>query len=492
MAKTKDTSPVILAGAGIGSEKNITLAVLEALRGADAIVYDRLINPHILDDFQNRELIYVGKAASRHAMKQDEINATLVRLHREGKSVVRLKGGDPYVFGRGSEEALYLKEHGVPFEVLPGLTSGVAVLNTAGIPATHRNMATSVSFITGHLAEDAQASYAIYGKLKGTLVFYMGLGRLGEIAQGLMEGGMDPKTPIAVIMDGGWNSQRSMDATLDTVVEKIEPLNFSSPALIVVGDVISLREELNFFENRPLFGKTIVITRPRHQASRLQELLSQEGAEVVSLPTIAIEAVGGEALRTAMADFNYSHLLFTSVNGVDLFFREFFKEHDIRELAGVKICVIGKKTKERVEKLHLQVDAYPETYVGEAFVEAVAATIEEGSEARLFFPHAEGTRKKLLDALKQLGDLTQVVVYRSVAPREPAALPQNFDAAVFTSSSTVKNFIELYGREALEGREIFSIGSITTDSLISLGFTEVHQSKEATIESIVEKIRSTL
>lgn len=481
------TEKVILAGAGIGSRDNLTIAVDKALKEAHVIIYDRLLNQDIIAPYLGKkEMYYVGKAASDHTLSQDEINDLIVKRAKEGKKVVRLKGGDPYIFGRGSEEALFLKDNGLDFEVLPGVTSGVVCLNTAGIPATHRNLATSVSFITGHRSQGTESTFHQYAKLDGTLVFYMGLNNLDLISKELIEGGMDPKKPIAVIMRGGTNNQRTFTSTLDSIVEEIEGKGFGSPALIVVGETVGLRKDLNYFEEKPLFGKEIAITRPPHQASKLKKLLETKGAYVHSLPTISIEPINREALEEAIENFDYSHLLFTSANSVAIFFKVFLAKHDIRDLGQAKIVVIGQKTKQMVEKHHLKVDHFPKTFVGEDFIKAVESTID--GPAKLLFPHSNISRKTILEGLGALGDLTEIPVYETKAPNEPVDLPENLDALVFTSSSTVKNFVDLYGKEALENKKIFSIGKITSNTITELGLEVYQESKEATIESLVDAL----
>lgn len=479
---------VILAGAGIGNKKNITLAAHEALEKADVIIYDRLLNQEIIQPYLGKkETYYVGKAASNHTLTQEQINELIVKRAHEGKKVVRLKGGDPYIFGRGSEEALFLKENGLDFEVLPGVTSGVVCLNTAGIPATHRNLSTSISFITGHHSKGSESNFHQYAKLEGTLVFYMGLNNLEMITRDLIEGGMDPNKSIAVIMNGAGNNQKTFVSTVSKVVEEIQGKGFGSPSLIVIGDTIDLRKDLNHFENRPLFGKSIAITRPLHQSSKLAEKLEDQGALVYKIPTISIEPIQLDQLEKDLEEFDYTHLLFTSANSVSIFFQTFLKKHDIRDLGLVKIAAIGKKTKQMIEKYHLKVDIFPDTYVGEAFVEAVEKSID--GSAKLYFPHSNISRKKIIEGLDKLGDLRELSIYQTVKPKEIMELPENLDAILFTSSSTVKNFVEIYGKDPLEKIRLYSIGSITSETIKDLGLSLYKESKEATIDSLVEALK---
>lgn len=478
---------VILAGAGIGSKNNLTLAVDKALKEADVIIYDRLLNQDIVAPYlRSKEHYYVGKKASDHTLTQEQINDLIVKRAREGKKVVRLKGGDPYIFGRGSEEALYLKEHGLDFEVLPGVTSGVVCLNTAGIPATHRGLSASVSFITGYRSRDGEEGFSKYAGLDGTLVFYMGLDNIHPIVRDLLKGGMDPHKSAAVIMNGAGNAQKVLTSTLENIEKDLEGKGFGSPSLIVVGDTVRLREELNYFERRPLFGKTIAITRAPHQALALADLLEERGACVCQLPAIEIEQINSEALEEDIRHFNYSHLLFTSANAVSIFFDAFFKTHDIRDLAGVKIAVIGKKTRELVEACHLKADICPRTFVGEAFAEEVKRSIT--GPARMYFPHSSLSRQSILRELAALGDLVERSVYRTVMPKGIQSLPEQLDGILFTSSSAVSNFVTLYGTEIPKNCKIYSIGKITSAAVRDCGLQVYREAGEATVEALVDAI----
>lgn len=283
---------VKIVGAGIGPADLITCRAKKALDTADVIIYDRLLNPSLLSPYlDTKELHYVGKAASNHHLSQDKINELIIEKAKKGNIVVRLKGGDPYIFGRGGEEAEFCVENGIPFEIIPGVTSGVVSLMYAGIPATHRDAATSISFITGHRKKGVAGDFKKYANLDGTLVFYMGLNNLSLIVNDLLEGGMSPSKPAAVIMNGAYPNQRVFTSTLDEIVEGIDGLGFQSPSLIVVGDVIRYRDILNFYEKKSLFGKNIVVTRARKQASKLVESLLSLGANVIEAPTIDRKSV---------------------------------------------------------------------------------------------------------------------------------------------------------------------------------------------------------
>ena len=478
---------VIIAGAGIGSAKNLTLAVKEALDEAEVIIYDRLLNSAILEDYQGKkELLYVGKKAGNHSMDQEEISQLMVERARAGKKVVRLKGGDPYIFGRGGEEVLYLREQGLDFEVLPGLSSGIVCLNTAGFPATHRDVATSVSFITGHRKKGVVGTFDQYAKLEGTLVFYMGLNSLEKIVSELIAGGMSPERPIAIIQNGAYNSQTTLFSTLEKILEEPELEQMGSPALIVVGEVINLREEMDYFTKRPLFGVSIGLTRALKQAGTVRDCLEALGAVTHVIPTIELSPCGDEELSSAVQE-NYSHIVLTSINAVNRFFEAFLAKRDIRDLANSKIAVVGRKTAEAVEKYHLKVDICPDVYQGEPLIEAIRPTVDEHS--KILFPHSAKTRSELISAMAELGELKEFAVYENQAPEEVVPLPEQLDYMLFTSSSTVENFVEIYGKDALMHSKIISIGEITSKSIKNLGLELYAQSPEATIDSLIETIK---
>ncbi|MDO5036981.1 MAG: uroporphyrinogen-III C-methyltransferase [Tissierellia bacterium] len=479
---------VIIAGAGIGSRKNLTLAVQEALEEADILVFDRLLNPELIQTYgKDKEVYYVGKKSGDHALPQDEINQLLVDQAKKGKKVVRLKGGDPYIFGRGSEEALYLKENGVPFEVLPGVTSGVVAPACAGIPATHRDLVTSVSFITGHRKKGVVGNFHEYAQLEGSLVFYMGVKNLPKIVGDLLEGGIDPKRPVAIIENGGYNNQRTITGQVENIVQIAEKEAIGSPALIIISETIGLRKDLNFFEDRPLFGKHVLITRALSQSRGLADQLEKEGALVHNLPTLDIQPKNEDLLLEKLEEKTYDYILFMSANAVDIFFKNYLKDHDIRDLYGSKIAVIGKKTQEVLETYHLRADLCPKVYVGEAFIDLLSHHLKPQDQVLL--PHSQISRPHIVQGIKDLAQVDEIIIYENHLPKDPAPLPEKRDYILFTSSSTVNHYLDLYGKESLDQVDILSIGDITSQTLLSHGLTVSKQSQEASIDSLVEALK---
>lgn len=481
---------VKITGAGIGPADMLTLRAKKALDDADVIVYDRLLNDEIIRPYlSTKETYYAGKTAGDHYLTQDEINDLILKKAKEGKTVVRLKGGDPYIFGRGGEEAIYLLENGVDFEVIPGITSGVLSLMYAGIPATFRDVATSISFITGHRSQGTETNFSQYADLEGTLVFYMGLKNLDQLTRDLIEAGMDKDRPAAVIMHGGYPDQKIQISTVENIYKDIQDKDFGSPSLIVIGEVINLRDQLNFYERLPLFSKKVLVTRARTQASTLSEKLGNLGAEVIQAPCIEIKESENPEFVEAIKNFKenkYTHLVIHSVNGGEIFFKEFLKYNDLRNLAGVKICSIGKMTSKLIRSYGLRPDIEPENFIGEDLLAAIEK--DQTEEKRFFLPHSNLTREELLEGYRGLGHLDSFVVYENTLPEEKVAFDK-VDYVLFTSSSTVENFINLYGRESLEGAKIVSIGDITSKAIKNLGLDLYGQSKEATIDSLIEFLK---
>src|ERR1700761_3118054 len=398
-----------LAGAGPGDIGLVTLKVKEVVQEAEVIVYDYLCNPEILSWAPaGVEIIYAGKKAGQHTLKQEEIDALLVEKTRAGKRVVRLKGGDPFLFGRGGEEAQALAAAGLRFEIIPGVTSAIAAPAYAGIPVTHRDHAAQLTIFTGHedpAKTESSLDFRQLASTPGTKVMLMGVERIGVITTRLIENGAAPTTPIALVRWGTTGRQQTLRGTLADIAGKVEATGFKAPAVAVIGGVVGLRDALNWFEARPLFGKRIVITRTRKQAGGLSTSLRQLGADVFELPTIRIEPPKellefGQLVQDA---HSYDWIVFTSPNGVNAFFEMFYKIFtDAREIGGARIAAIGPATAARVREFHLNVDLQPEEYVAEAVVKAFQkdSSIEN---QRILLARAEVARDVLPTELTKLG-----------------------------------------------------------------------------------------
>lgn len=494
---------VYLVGAGPGDPGLLTLRGREVLGLADVVVYDALISPRLLNYTpQWCERIYVGKRSSAHTLSQDEINRLLIEKASDSATVVRLKGGDPFVFGRGGEEALALVEAGIEFEVVPGVTAAVAGAAYAGIPVTHRLMASAVGFVTGHEADDKPDSALDWDALarwKGTLVFYMGVSNLPAITRNLVAHGRGPDTPAAVIHWGTTARQRVVTGTLSTLPELVAAAGLGAPALILVGEVVALRESLNWFERRPLFGRRIVVTRSRAQASDHAARLEALGAETIEAPAIRIEKPEDPApLAAAVRDLAaIDWIVFTSVNGVDAFFEALAAAGlDTRALAGRRVAAIGPTTAAQLARFGLRADLQPETFTGAAVAETLAAE-QNLSEVRILLPRADIAPKELADTLAARGAIVrEVVAYRTVpdlANRDAIAemlAGGEIDWLTFTSSSTVKNFIGAVGDDGVRASKarIASIGPTTSATLRDLGFTPTLEAASHTIPGLIDAI----
>lgn len=498
-----------LVGSGPGDPGLFTIKGKRLLEAADAVVYDRLAPESLLSYVPSRaEKIYVGKKPGEPSMSQDEINALLVRLGREGKDVVRLKGGDPYIFGRGGEEALELVEAGIPFEVVPGITSGVAAPAYAGIPVTHRRVSTSVAFITGHEDPTKDGQGVDWRKAANgadTLVLYMGIGRLREISTELTTAGKSPSTPVACVRWGTLPEQRTVTGTLADIADRVEEAGLKPPAVTVVGEVAALREDLNWFENRPLFGRRIVVTRARAQAGDLSRELEALGAEVVEFPTMVIRPPGDFApLDKAIRELDgYDWLVFTSVNGVEAFV-ERLGEHglDLRAVPrAARIAAIGPATAGSLRRAGLRVDVIPREYRAEALLEEVGGGSLEGK--RVLIPRAKVAREVLPESLREAGAVVDVPsAYESVPSDEGSeSLAARLEAGevdciTFTASSTVENFVRAFGEERARrlaaGASVACIGPITADTARGYGLEVAVEAGEYTIPGLIEVVRALL
>jgi uroporphyrinogen III methyltransferase/synthase len=492
---------VYLVGAGPGDPGLITVKGLACLQKADVVVYDRLVSPALLRQApQGCEMIDVGKSPKRHTLPQETINALLVKKSLAGKIVVRLKGGDPFLFGRGGEEAEALAEAGVPFEVVPGVTSAIAAPAYAGIPVTHRDQTSSFAVVTGHEDPTKADSSLDWHKLAtgvGTLVILMGVGNLPKIVAKLIEHGRDPRTPIAIVQEGTEARQKTVTGTLADIVERAREADIKPPAVTVVGEVAALREKLRWFDTKPLFGKRVLVTRSREQASALSERLRELGAEPLEYPVIEIAPPKDMTLLDdAIAKLStYDWLILTSANGVRaLVDRMSEKEMDIEDLSKPKIAAIGPATAQALQRHNLRVDYMPEVYLAEE----IATGIGNVAGQRILLPRVERAPKHLARALRAKGaTVDEVTAYRTLAVGAPDELKALFedgriDIVTFTSSSTVRNLVA--GLQGQQLPEIMSrclvacIGPVTARTAKRLGVPVDVVAKEHTIAGLVEAV----
>jgi uroporphyrinogen III methyltransferase/synthase len=492
---------VYLVGAGPGDAGLLTLRGADLLRRADVVVYDALVNQELLQLApKSAEIIYGGKRAKGPVVPQEDLNRLLIEKAREGKTVVRLKGGDPYVFGRGGEEAEELADANVPFEVVPGVSSFVAVPNYAGIPLTHRQFCSKITLITGHedpAKEESKIDWAQVAKTPGTKVIMMGTDRIGEIAKTLIGYGMSPQTPVALTQWGTTERQVSISAPLTEIGKAVIENKIGPPTVAVIGEVVDLRNKLNWFEKRPLFGKRVVVTRSREQAGKLSDQLHELGAEVIEAPAIKIEpTTKRQELVDAFLELNsYDWLVFTSANGVTQFFEYFFRQfHDMRDIGGARIAAVGPATANKLKDLHLQVDLMPEEAVGTAIAEEFAA-FESIENLKICLLRAEVASPELPNALEALGAIVDdIACYRTVPETEDpsgstARIEQEgADWLTFTSGSTVESFHQRFGLPALLKKfpqmKVASIGPETSKALSALKIKPI-EAREHTIDGLV-------
>jgi uroporphyrinogen III methyltransferase / synthase len=485
---------VYLVGAGPGDPGLMTARSLALIAAADVVFYDRLIPPGALDGArEDAELVYVGKQPGVPSVPQAEIGERLVAAAQAGKSVVRLKGGDPFVFGRGGEEGEALRAAGVEFEVVPGVTAGVAASAYAGIPVTHRDDASAVAFVTGH--EDPEKGetaldWEALARFPGTLVFYMGVKRLDENAAALIAGGRDPEEPAAAIERGTWPGQRTVSASLGTIAAAVAREQVKAPALIVVGAVAARREDLAWLERRPLHGRRVVVTRARAQASGLAATLRDLGAEVVELPAIRIEPRldSAEVKEAAAAIGVYELVCLTSPNGVRLLFEAIAAAGlDARALAGATVAAIGPGTARALAARGVLADVLPERFVAEALVEALAEVDVEG--ARVLVARAAEARDVLPDALRERGaEVDVVALYETVREQpdeEAIEAAQAADYVTFTSSSTVTNLTEALGDRFPPNARIVSIGPVTSETARAAGLEVTVEAERHDVDGLL-------
>lgn len=492
--KLEQCGKVWLVGAGPSDPGLFTIKGREVLEKAQVVVYDRLVGQAILQMMPaDAEKIDVGKRSGDHPVPQEEINRILFEKAMEGKRVVRLKGGDPFVFGRGGEELELLASHGIPFEVVPGVTAAAAVPAYAGIPVTHRDYCSSVHLITAHKKRGSKETldFDTLAKLDGTLVFYMGLSALGDICDGLLKAGMDKDTPAAVLEKGTTAGQRRVVSTVAGLKEASDQAGIVSPALIVVGKVCSLADTFHWAEDRPLGKQRVIVTRPRKRSRKLADRLEALGAEVILLPSIETKPIkDNEALDEALRNLQeYSWIGFTSAEGADCFFDKLFEKRiDIRSLSGIRFAAIGPATRKAIEKRGILVELQPEVYTGEALGRLLASRLQPGE--KLLLPRAKMGTEQILGPLKEAEvSYVEVPLYETVLEREGQTefniLPD--DIVTFTSASTVKGFVQLM--EGMDFSKIHGlcIGEQTAKEALKYGMN-VEISERAEIDSMVEKL----
>lgn len=494
---------VYIIGAGPGDPGLMTLKGAKCLQEAEVVIYDHLISPELLDMARrDARLIYAGKEGGRHTLSQAEINERLLGEAGSGRVVARLKGGDPFVFGRGGEEAEELARAGIPFEVVPGVTSAISVPAYAGIPLTHRRFTASVAFVTGHedpLKEQSEIDWKVLAGM-GTLVFLMGVRNLPQIAASLVAQGKNPDTPAALIRWGTTVDQETLTGTLADIAERAEAAGFKPPAILVVGGVVGLRKDLNWFETQSLFGKGVVITRPEPQAASMATLLRDAGARVIAFPTIRIAPPESwDGLDAAIQRLEtYAWLIFTSANGVHYFLERLRAAgKDLRDLKGIRLCTIGPATAAVLEGQGLRVDLVPETYLSEGVVAAFERYNLSGQ--RILLPRAEKARDVIPDGLARRGAFVDVVTaYRTVnSGRKATELAEQIarghvDVLTFTSPSTVTNFLEIMGPEFLPipaGIRVACIGPVTAAAARKAGLPVDILQETYTVQGLVESLK---
>ena len=504
MHNDKQTGIVFLVGAGPGDPDLITVKGVDCIKRADVVVYDYLASPALLAyATTDAEMIYVGKKGGDHTLPQEGINALIIEKAKAGKIVARLKGGDPFIFGRGGEEAEELVAAGIPFEIVPGVTAAIGASAFAGIPLTHRDYTSNVAFITGHEDPTKPSSSIDWQALAtgiGTLVFFMGVKNLPSIVDNLITHGRPAQTPVAVIRWGTTPRQRTVTATLDTIVDTVREAGIKAPAIIIVGDVVSLRERLQWFERRPLLGRRIVVTRARQQASDLVHKLAEAGAECIQCPTIKVAPPSDwtpldQAIQTLD---QYAWIVFTSVNGVDYFFQRLSdKGMDVRALGHIKTACIGPATADRLRSWGLFSDIIPKNYRAESVVEAFATTPIKG--LKVLLPRAMEARSVLPEELTRMGAMvSEVTAYEThqVADAADSMIEGleagTIDMVTFTSSSTVKNFHRLLPKDRIDALmktvTVASIGPITSQTARDLGFHVAIEAQSYTIPGLVQAI----
>ena len=495
---------VYLVGAGPGDPGLITVKGKECIKKADVLIYDYLASPLLLNYANpSAETLYVGKKGGDHTLPQDKINELIIEKAKQGKIVTRLKGGDPFIFGRGGEEAEELVDAGIPFEIVPGVTSAIAAPAYAGIPLTHRDFTSTAALVTGHedpTKNESSINWEALAKGIGTIVFFMGVKNLPQIVEKLITNGRVKTTPIALVRWGTTTQQKTVSGTLETIVEDVKKANLTPPSIIVVGNVVGLRDRLNWFETKPLFGRKIVVTRAREQASNMVATLIDLGAQVLEFPTIEVVPPEDWApLDVAISNLpKYDWLIFTSVNGVKFFFARLFENHkDVRALHHIKTACIGPETAKQLLGFGIQTDILPKSYVAEAVVEAFSS--ETVQSKKILIPRAETARPILPVELKKMGaEVDEIATYRTCPVTKnteilvSALAAHEIDLVTFTSSSTVTNFKAMLPRDKtddlMNGVCVAAIGPVTADTAKELGFKVDIVAKNFTIPGLCDAI----
>jgi len=502
-----NTGKVIIAGAGPGDVGLITIKALEYIRICDVILYDKLANPELLNECKEScEKIFVGKEAGLHHVTQDNTIAYLIEKAKSGKLVLRLKGGDPLIFGRGSEEAMALKENHIEFEIIPGVTAGMAAATYAGIPLTHRSLVTQTVFVTAHESPDkpdSQVDWQKLAQMKNTvLVIYMGASMLPKIADTLIGFGMDGNTLLALIENGTLNYQRTFISSLANVKDDIIKYSIKPPVITLIGPTIGLREKLKWFENKPLFGKRIVATRAEDQANSLYSKLGNEGAVTIPFKVIKTKLSDNIPDLNKLFSRKFDWLIFSSENGVRYFFKAMeFQGLDSRLLKNTKVAVIGSGTAQKLKSYFINPDFVPQTFTSKAFVKEFPkfTNIEGKSILRV---KGDFDNDILVKGLLETGaDVTSLVVYNLLTDKPNDDViselkDKGADGILFTSSSTVNNFFDIFGqsdaKKILNDSKVFAIGPVTEESLKKKGINDIFVAETHTIEGLLDKLKENL
>lgn len=483
---------VYLIGVGPGDEELITLKAIRVMKKCDVVLYDRLSNDTLLKYLRDDALVfYCGKKPGNHYRTQEEINDTIVEFAKQGKTVGRIKGGDPYIFGRGGEEGIRLFDEGIEFEVIPGITSSISVLNYSGIPTTQRDMAQSFHVYIGKTSGKHNIDWKIVSQNEGTQIFLMGLGSLGDIVLNFIENGKSENTPVAVVMKGTTSKQKKVIGTLQNIRDKVEKAGLVSPCIIAVGEVVSLNEKLNWYEKKPLFGLNICTTRSKAQSVELNEKILDLGGEVTEINTIKI-VPSPKNLDSYLEKLPfYDYIVFTSVNAVEIFFdRLKTLEIDVREIKA-RVIVIGKKTYEVVKERGIIPFSMSKKFIAESLFEKMEEFIENGD--RVLLPQSKISRTFLRDSLTEKGCIVDAVdIYDTIEgdmKNSDSVINSmsEVDIILFTSPSTVKNLIKMIGIENIRDKEIIAIGEITEAEVLRQNLN-CHVCSEASTDGLVEKI----